>query len=104
MSGTIYNPIRGLYTKQAFGKFLHKGEDAWLQQQGLTWNPSPDAQGAITDVQKWYGKPGSAFTLVAGCLQAAALAMTSLAYLMGMVASKLQTSHPSMCCQSFKKS
>ncbi|KAL3143652.1 hypothetical protein ABBQ38_002448 [Trebouxia sp. C0009 RCD-2024] len=45
MSGTIYNPIRGLYTKQAFGKFLHKGEDAWLQQPGLTWKPCPDAQG-----------------------------------------------------------
>lgn len=45
MSGTIYNPIRGLYTKQAFGKSLHKGEDAWLQQPGLTWSPGTDSQG-----------------------------------------------------------
>lgn len=45
MSGTIYNPIRGLYTKQAFGKSLHKGEDAWLQQPGLTWSPDTDSQG-----------------------------------------------------------
>ena len=45
MSGTTYNPIHGLYTKQAFAKSLHKGEDAWLQQPGLTWSPCADAQG-----------------------------------------------------------
>ena len=45
MSGTIHNPIHGLYTKQAFGKSLHKGEDAWLQQSGLKWEPHIDKQG-----------------------------------------------------------
>ncbi|KAL0045273.1 hypothetical protein WJX82_002436 [Trebouxia sp. C0006] len=45
MSGTIHNPIRGPYTKQAFGKFLHKGEDAWLQQPKLLWKPKSDSKG-----------------------------------------------------------
>jgi len=48
MSGTIYNPIRGPYTKQAFGKFLHKGEDAWLQQPKLLWRSKSDSKGATT--------------------------------------------------------
>ncbi len=48
MSGTIHNPIRGLYTKQAFGKSLYKGEDAWLQQPKLSWNPKSDSTGAGT--------------------------------------------------------
>ena len=47
MSGTIHNPILGLYTKQAFGKSVHKGEDAWLQQPRLTWIPSGQADGKI---------------------------------------------------------
>ncbi|DBA75361.1 hypothetical protein WJX77_001579 [Trebouxia sp. C0004] len=45
MSGTIHNPIRGPYTKQAFGKFLHKGEDAWLQQPKLLWRSKSDSNG-----------------------------------------------------------
>ncbi|DBA81256.1 TPA: hypothetical protein ACH3X2_006882 [Trebouxia sp. C0005] len=45
MSGTIHNPIRGPYTKQAFGKFLHKGEDAWLQQPKLSWGSKSNSKG-----------------------------------------------------------
>ena len=48
MSGTIHNPMRGPYTKQAFGKFLHKGEDAWLQQPKLLWKSKSDSKGAAT--------------------------------------------------------
>lgn len=48
MSGTIHNPIRGLYTKQAFAKSLHKGEDAWLQQPKLSWSYASDSEGLAT--------------------------------------------------------
>ena len=103
MSGTIYNPIRGLYTKQAFGKSLHKGEDAWLQQPGLTWSPSAEAQGIWT-LQVLQHKLCSLVTLAAGCMQGAALAMTFLVFLMGMVVSRLPILPPSMCCQFCKRS
>ena len=45
MLDTIHNPILGLYTKQAFGKSVHKAEDAWLQQPRLTWNVSGHPDG-----------------------------------------------------------
>ena len=45
MSGTIHNPLSGLYTKQAFGKSVHKGEDAWLQQGKLSWSAQGSPEG-----------------------------------------------------------
>ena len=58
MSDTIHNPILGLYTKQAFGKSVHKGEDAWLQQPRLSWRPSGQVDGKIIPSSCSLQEPG----------------------------------------------
>ena len=106
MSGTIHNPIHGLYIKQAFGKSLYKGEDAWLQQPGLSWKPSSNHQG-----EPWlfllFSKALTIATILTNryfFLQIAVSTMTCLVSLTGMVASRLQHLRQSMCCRFSSKS